>query len=288
MSVLPPRTRSTVALLLASGIGVLAYGWPFLLQDGSQLSGHAADAPYLFLLLLPLVVAVVLAELTEGGMDAKAVAMLGMLAAVGTALRALSPATGGFEPTFFVVLLGGRVFGAGFGFALGSLVIVASGLLTGGVGPWLPFQMLGLAWVGLFAGLLPAATGRAERLLLAAYAVLSSLAYGLLINLSSWPFARSLPEGTQPLPGAGFTENLTHYLTFYLATSFGWDLVRCTVNAVLVLLAGRAILATLRRAARRAAFEAPVRFEPAPAPEMELDPGPEHDRRPPASGAPPD
>ncbi len=37
----------------------------------------------LFVVMLPLLAAVVLAELTAGGMDAKAVAMLGMLAAVG-------------------------------------------------------------------------------------------------------------------------------------------------------------------------------------------------------------
>ena len=38
----------------------------------------------------------------------------------------------------------------------------ASALLTGGVGPWLPFQMLCAAWVGFFAGCLPPARGRAR------------------------------------------------------------------------------------------------------------------------------
>ncbi|HEY6739189.1 MAG TPA: ECF transporter S component [Actinopolymorphaceae bacterium] len=261
-AVLRLRPRSVAALAVSSVIGLLAYGWPFLVDGASELGGHATDAPYIFLTLLPLVVAVVLAELAEGGMDAKAVAMLGVLAAVGSALRALSPGTGGFEPTFFVVLLGGRVFGAGFGFALGSLVIVASALVTGGVGPWMPFQMLGLAWVGLFAGCLPR-TRRGELLVLAGYAVLASLLFGLLINLSAWPFAMSLPAGMAPEPGAGPATNVQNYLTFWLATSLGWDVIRAVVNAALVLVAGRPVLATLRRAARRAAFEAPVRFEPA-------------------------
>ena len=54
----------------------------------------------------------------------------------------------------------GRVFGRGFGFVLGALTIFASSLITGGVGPWLPFQMLGAAWMGFGAGCLPRAAGR--------------------------------------------------------------------------------------------------------------------------------
>ena len=54
-----------------------------------------------------------------------------------------------------MLVLGGRVFGRGFGFVLGAVTLFVGALLTGGVGPWLPFQMLGAAWVGFFAGCLP-------------------------------------------------------------------------------------------------------------------------------------
>ncbi len=249
--------------MLASGVGVLGYGWPFVAGTASSFGGHSADAPYLFVILLPLTVAVVVAELAEGTMDAKSVAMLGVLAAAGAALRALSPGTGGFEPTLFLVVTAGRVFGAGFGFALGTTVILASGLVTGGVGPWMPFQMVGLAWVGLLAGCLPRAYGRVERWLLAGYAALAGFAFGALLNLSFWPFSTSLPTGMSFVPGASAAANLAHYAAFYVATSFGWDLVRAVVNAVLVLVAGRPVLATLRRAARRAAFGARPDFHPA-------------------------
>jgi energy-coupling factor transport system substrate-specific component len=90
-----------------------------------------------------MVLAVVLAELAEGGLDAKAVAMLGVLTAVGAALRPLGTGIAGFEPVFFLLVLAGRVHGPGFGFVLGSTTLFASALVTGGVGPWLPFQMLG-------------------------------------------------------------------------------------------------------------------------------------------------
>jgi energy-coupling factor transport system substrate-specific component len=250
----PLRPRSTVALGLASAVGAVGYGWPFLAEPGSTASSQSGAAPFLFLVLLPLVVAVVVAQLADGGMDAKAVAMLGVLAAVGAALRALSPGTGGFEPTLFLVVLSGRVFGAGFGFALGAVTILASALVTGGVGPWMPFQMVGLAWVGLLAGFLPRLGGRGERWLLAAYAAAAGFAFGALLNLSFWPFSSSLPPGLGYEPAAAAAANLAHYLAFYVTTSFGWDCVRAVVNAALVVVAGRPVLATLRRAARRAAF----------------------------------
>ena len=63
---------------------------------------------------------------------------------------------------FFTIVLAGRVFGAGFGVVLGCSTLFASAIITGGVGPWLPYQMFGASWVGLLAGLLPRLRGKAE------------------------------------------------------------------------------------------------------------------------------
>ncbi|MBC7638847.1 MAG: ECF transporter S component [Rhodoferax sp.] len=256
------RPRSTAVVALVSVLGVAAFGWPLLVDPGTGLA-HSSDAPLVFGGLLVLLLAVVLAEVAEGGLDVKAVAMLGVLSAVGAALRPLGAGTAGLETVFFLLVLAGRVFGAGFGFVLGATTLAASALVTGGVGPWLPFQMLGAAWVGLGAGLLPAARGRAELALLAAYGAVSGLAYGLAMNMSFWPF--SVGPGTQLsfVAGAPVLENLHRFVLFSLATSLGWDLGRALTNVLLVLLAGRAVLGALRRAARRAAFSAPVTFEPA-------------------------
>lgn len=253
------RPRSTLAIALVSAAGVVAFGWPLLASPESGLA-HGGDAPLVFALVLPLLLAVVLAEISEGGMDVKAVAMLGVLSAVGAALRPLGAGTAGLETVFFLLVLGGRVFGAGFGFVLGATTLFASALLTGGVGPWLPFQMLGAAWVGWGAGLLPRARGRAEVALLAAYGALAGLLYGLALNLSFWPFATGMTGELSFVPGAPVTENLHRFLVFSLATSLGWDLGRALTNAVLISVTGRAVLGALRRAARRAAFEEPVAF----------------------------
>ncbi|MGA9748937.1 MAG: ECF transporter S component [Nocardioides sp.] len=257
----PVRFRAAVALTFVFVVGIVAFGWPFLIQPGAALdSSHAGDAPFVFVLLLPLLAAVVLSELTSGVLDAKAVAMLGMLAAVGGALRALGPGTAGLEPSFAVIILGGRVFGRGFGFVLGAITLFVGALLTGGVGPWLPFQMVAAGWVGFFAGCLPPARGRAEIAVVAGYAAVMGLAFGLLMNLWFWPFAAFGPEVSY-VAGAPLADNLGRYLVFYVTTSLPWDLGRSLLSLLVLGLAGRPLLRALRRAARRAAFDAPVVFE---------------------------
>jgi energy-coupling factor transport system substrate-specific component len=253
-----------VVIVLASFLGFVAFLWPFVVAP--HTFGDAAMAPLMFGALLILVLAVVFAEVADGGIDAKAIAMLGVLSAIGAVLRPLGAGTAGIETVFFLLVVAGRVFGPGFGFVLGCTTLFTSSLLTGGVGPWTPYQMFGCAWVGLFAGLLPPARGRREVLLLALYGAFAGFFFGFMVNLSFWPFAVDPHSTISYLPGASFTTNLRRYLVFDGTTSLGWDTGRAVTNFLLILVLGPALLATLRRAARRAAFEAPVVFgDPEPA-----------------------
>ncbi|MFM9369778.1 ECF transporter S component [Streptomyces sp. Da 82-17] len=257
--------KSVCALALVSAIGVAAFGWPLLADGASGVTAHAQDAPWLFAALLPLLVGVVAATITESGLGAKSVAMLGVLAAVGAALRPLGAGTAGLEPMFFLMVLAGRVLGPGFGFVLGSVTMFASALLTGGVGPWLPFQMLTMGWVSMGAGLLPGSVrGRAELALLAAYGALASFGYGLVMNLYGWTIVPGLASGISFHPGDPLHENLVRYLAYCMATSLGWDLGRAVMTVALTLTVGSTVLKALRRATRRAAFEAPVTFTAPP------------------------
>jgi energy-coupling factor transport system substrate-specific component len=189
--------------------------------------------------------------------------MLAVLAAVATAVRPLGAGVAGLEPIFVILLLGGRALGPAFGFALGSLSLFTSALLTAGVGPWLPFQMVAAGWFAMGAGLLPQIRGRVEIAMLVAYGCLASLAYGFVMNLSFWPWALGQGSALSFVPGDPFVDNLARWFAFNVATSLGWDIPRAILTAVLTLMAGPVLLRTIRRATRRAAFEAPVRFEPA-------------------------
>jgi energy-coupling factor transport system substrate-specific component len=248
----PPAMLIT---LLGSLAGVLAFTWPLLASPAGD-AARSVDPPLVFVLVLPLLVLVVLAEVAAGRLDAKALAMLGVLSALGAAVRPLGAGTAGIETAFVLLVLGGRAFGPGFGFVLGSTTLFASALLTGGVGPWLPFQMLAASWVGLGAGLLPPARGRGELLLLAGYGAAAALLYGLAMNLWFWPFSLGLDTSLSYVAGAPLLENLHRFVVFTLATSLGWDIGRAVTTVVLIVLLGPAVLGALRRAARRAAFGA--------------------------------
>ena len=256
------RPRSTVAIAMASFLGLVAFAWPFVVAPGAFSS--AETPPLMFGALLALVLLVVFAEIADGGIDAKALAMLGVLSAIDAALRPLGAGTAGIETVFFILVLAGRVFGAGFGFALGCTSLFASALLTGGVGPWMPYQMFGCAWVGMFAGLLPPLRGKAEVAMLAGYGALAGYFFGFMVNLSFWPFSIDPSSSIAYHPGLSFAAQWHRYLLFDATTSLGWDTGRAVTDILAILIVGPAVLAAFRRAARRANFRPPVTFTPAP------------------------
>lgn len=251
--------RSLTVLGVASLGGLVMLIWPLLVRapEGAQL-----QPPFLFLILLPLVLVVVLAEMSEGGMDSRVLALLGVLTAINAVLRGISAGTAGVELVFFLLILAGRVFGPGFGFVLGCTSLFASALLTAGVGPWLPYQMLVAAWVGMGAGLLPyrgagRISTRAELAMLVCYGIFAAYAFGLLMNLSGWPYVLGIevPGVTSQLafvPGDPLTENLKRFGVYTLVTSTGsWDTGRAITTSVALIVLGPAVLTSLRRVARR-------------------------------------
>ena len=256
------RPRSTVAIAMASFLGLVAFGWPFAVAPGTFSSTEIP--PLMFGALLALVLLVVFAEIADGGIDAKALAMLGVLSAIDAALRPLGAGTAGIETVFFILVLAGRVFGAGFGFALGCTSLFASALITGGVGPWMPYQMFGCAWVGMFAGLLPPLRGKAEIAMLAVYGAVAGYFFGFMVNLSFWPFSLDPSSSIAYHPGLSFAAQWHRYLLFDATTSLGWDTGRAVTDILAILIVGPAVLAAFRRAARRANFRPPVTFTAAP------------------------
>ena len=244
-----------IGLLVAANLlGLLAFFWPFALagaRAGASDENHGGDGPWILVALGgdPHSRCCFL-ELGRGGLGPKTVALLGVLGAAMVALR-LPGFVAGFSAMFIVVLVAGNAFGPSFGFLLGAVGTFASGLFVGGLGPWLPFQMVAVGWVGAGAGLLPHGDGWTTRIAwLAGYGVVSGYAFGMIMGLWFWPF---LTDGS-PLawsPTAGAATNLRHYLAFYAVDAFVWDTFRAVGNAVLVLVVGRPLLGALDRAARR-------------------------------------
>jgi energy-coupling factor transport system substrate-specific component len=162
----------------------------------------------------------------------------------------------GFSPIFFLVIAGGFVMGPSFGFASGALTLLLSAVLTAGLGPWLPYQMLAAGWVGMGAGYVGRiSAGKASPKTiagLALYAGAAGFAYGILLDLWEWPLL--VAPGSSPLswaPGIGLGALMRRFGAFYLATSLVYDSFRALGNLVLVAVLGPAVIPALERFRRR-------------------------------------
>jgi energy-coupling factor transport system substrate-specific component len=260
-------------LSVVSVAGLAMFTWPLFLpvKDSTTMD---ATAPMIFIVLLPLLIVLVLAQMSDKGIDAKALALLGVLSAIIAVLRPLGAGTNGMETVFFLLILAGRVFGPGFGFVLGCTSLFASALLTAGVGPWMPFQMLASAWVGMGAGLLPdrlfgrEIRGKIEVAMLVVYGIVVAYLFGAIMNLWFWPYVMGASQGGPSdlayIPGGPLLENLKRFGWFTLITSTAvWDTGRAVTSSILLILVGRPVLLALRRTLRRAAFDAHGEFLPA-------------------------
>lgn len=272
VSALPLRrgVRSTgriepgvLVFVALNALGLFAYLSPFFAPGATHADSgwfaHNTDAPVVFAGVAALCLVLVVADLTGGSLNSKSLAALGVLAALAAVLRTITlPA--GANLYFFLVILGGYAFGYRMGFLLGALSFFLSAVVTGGIGPWLPFQMFASAWMGASAGLLRAATRpahpgrRSELAAVILFGVVWGLLFGAITNLWAWPFLAAGPDIAYE-PGAGPIETLRRYWNYYLLTSLGWDLLRSVCNAVVLAILGGPLLRALLRFRERFSFE---------------------------------
>lgn len=253
---------SAALYLLAGLIGLVALAYPFLRPAAQLLAPSATQGtnvtPLLATLLVTLCLAVLMAELQGQAAGAKTVAALGIMVAATSVLRFIEvgiPGPGGFSPIFVPIILGGYVFGARFGFLLGAMTMLVSAIITGGVGPWLPYQMFTAGWLGLTAGWLPHPRhARGELLLLVGFGFLWGFLYGGIMNLYSWPYLAGDSQTTWA-PGAGLADALRRYAAFYLATSLLWDAAAAIGNAILMVAIGLPTVRALARFRGRLQFQ---------------------------------
>lgn len=248
------RSRTTAVYLLVLVVGVAAFLYPFWIPgDALPSEAHSGDAPLVAAVVGALAVAAVTLEVRRGTMNGATVALLAMLASLAGLMKLLD-LPGGGSGLFFLVILAGAAFGPRFGLLLGLSAFVVSAVLSSGFGPWLPFQMLVLGWMGAGAGLLGRLTRRlpprVEVGVLALYGWVWGFVFGAVMNLWFWPFVRDGSELSWE-PGMGLAETLQHYWSFYVVTSFAWDAAGALANAVIIVLVGRALLASMRRYANR-------------------------------------
>jgi energy-coupling factor transport system substrate-specific component len=248
--------KNTLVLAVASLFSVAGFVWPFF-YTGQDLP----RTQFFFWIAIFAAITLVILEISSAGLDAKSVALLGVLAALISALRPLGAGAVGIEPMWFVLILSARVFGASFGFLLGIISMFASALLTGGLGPWLGYQMFAAAWIGMAAGLLPKRiVGKSEIAMLLIFGVFAAGAFGILMDLQFWPWALGSNTQLSYIPGGSISENFGRFITFHFASAMAWDIPRAIFTSVLIAFTGPSVLSALRRTYTRAAFSTPVIF----------------------------
>lgn len=248
-------------IAIVSIAGLALFLWPFVGL------GLTPEAPALAVTLAS-VFSLAIMELGARRLDSGRLALLASLAAIDAALRlALVNGVAGFSPIFLLVLAAGYEFGPSYGFLVGSFSLLVSGVVTGGVGPWLPYETFAVGWVGLSAGvagsvvrrLRPArATWLPSRLdigVLMAVAVVTGFAYGALTDIYGWVAFANGVQNVGWIPGLSPLDTLAQFGRYYLLTSVAWDSFRAFGDAIAVLALGAPVLMALGRLRARLGYE---------------------------------
>lgn len=247
------RVRRAVPIALVSVAGIALFVWPFV---GTDLPAATSA----WALTMACLAALFLVEAGTRQLDARGIALLAAIAAIDTALRlAVVEGIGGFSPIYFLVLCAGYVLGPSYGFLAGALSILVSAVAGAGVGPWVPYQVFAVGWVGVAAGLaghwrawLP---GRRDVIVLAVVGALMGWVVGALLDIQDWvPLYRGNPT-LGWWPGMDPVTALTHFTRFYLLTSLAYDTFRAAGNVLMVVALGAPVLAALARLKARLSFE---------------------------------
>jgi energy-coupling factor transport system substrate-specific component len=245
-------------------LGFLSLISPFIFPQARNMSSQTAAFPIMVSLIIMLCLLIMIFEAQSSLLDSKMIAFLAVLTAINAGLRFLEnaiPGPGGFSPTFFLIILSGYFFGSRIGFLMGAMTLFVSGLITGGIGPWLPGQMITAGWIGqssvmitLLVNPLGWKNKSGEIVLLAVFGAFWGMFYGLIMNLWFWPFL-GVGIGQTFTQTATVLENLERYMAYYLTTSLVWDITRTIGNVLMIIIMAKPVLKIFQRFYQRFSFQ---------------------------------
>jgi len=256
--------RSLLIDLFVLLLGCLSLLTPFIFQQARYPRFTQSSFPVMVSVIIMLCITIVLFESQSALLDGKMIALLGMLIAINAGLRFLEsalPGPAGFTPIFFLIILSGYLFSSRVGFLMGAMTMLISALITGGVGPWLPGQMITAGWLGQSAALLKPIIAKCgwkekpmEIVILTAFSAVWGILYGLIMNLWFWPFLSNSPEMSWSQT-ISVWENVKRYLAYYIATSLFWDLSRSVGNILIFSTLTKTVAKILTRFYHRFSFQ---------------------------------
>ena len=162
----------------------------------------------------------------------KEVSLIATLAGLAGVARVPFAVLPNVQPTTFLVIVSGYVFGPVFGFMVGVVATLVSNSFLGH-GPWTPWQMLAWGLAGLSAGILGRFAKVPSRLGLSIFAFAWGFLFDYIMNLWHWLFF------VYPL-------NIKSFIATY-AASFYFDLSHAAGNFVFTFIFGIDIINTFTR-----------------------------------------
>lgn len=171
--------------------------------------------------------------------EARELVLLAVLAAIAAVGRIPFASIPSVQPTTFVIMMSGLVFGAESGFMIGVIAALASNMILG-QGPWTPWQMVAWGLVGLTAGLLNQSRFMSNLKGKILFGITWGFLFGWIMNL--W----SLLAFTQ----SGEALNVKSIITFF-AGSVLFDFFHSISNVIFLVLFGESWIKILTRFKRK-------------------------------------
>jgi energy-coupling factor transport system substrate-specific component len=211
-------------------LGILGLG---LFSDNPLFSANWALISVLF---LGVVITAFFWNYERHSPSAKEIALIATMAALAAAVRVPFAILPGIQPTTFLVMISGWVFGVQAGFVVGALAALASNFFLG-QGPWTPWQMFCWGMGGVVAAIL---ARREKEFNLRKFTILTffwGYMFGWLMNIWHWV-------------GFIYPLNVKTFLATYVA-SFPFDTLHALGNVVISLTFGKTFYYVLQRFKRK-------------------------------------
>lgn len=168
------------AIIVTCCVG--AAGLALLFVAGAGF-GSASTVALLTAGFAAMVVAVFAALFEASKLRAREIAIIALLGTVSALLRVPFAAIPSLQPSTYLVICSGFVFGPVAGFMVGALTAVVSNFFLGH-GPWTLFQIVGWGLAGATAPLLRRFGVRTS--VLVAFGIGWGIVFGLIANLWTW------------------------------------------------------------------------------------------------------
>jgi energy-coupling factor transport system substrate-specific component len=215
--------KVSLALLMAAVIAVLLiWKLAFIHQNWEVFAA----------VLLLASLAAFFVSFERNNVSSKDIGVIAVLAALAAVCRVPFAPLPGIQPTTFLVIVSGYVFGARSGFMVGAVAALVSNFFLG-QGPWTPFQMLFWGLIGASAGLLGEIRPQAGRAVMVPFSIAWGYLFGWLMNIFFVVF---------------FIKPLTWKAVFVAyAASFPFDTLHALGNVCFYLLLGPQVIKVLKR-----------------------------------------